>query len=102
MGGDFFIVIFLSLLFIFQSTPPVWVVTEQQLQNLVQNFISIHTTRVGGDFDEIDTLEEVEKISIHTTRVGGDSLNRCCQNILQISIHTTRVGGDVDSINLTV
>ena len=33
-------------------------------------------------------------ISIHTTRVGGDGIKQVMQQIRQISIHTTRVGGD--------
>ena len=33
----------------FQSTPPVWVVTDKQSQKMRVSSISIHTTRVGGD-----------------------------------------------------
>ena len=33
-------------------------------------------------------------ISIHTTRVGGDKHNKSCEVPKLISIHTTRVGGD--------
>ena len=34
----------------FQSTPPVWVVTMRDVLIIIQRVISIHTTRVGGDF----------------------------------------------------
>ena len=35
---------------LFQSTPPVWVVTYANYRQLVCYWISIHTTRVGGDY----------------------------------------------------
>ncbi len=59
---------------LFQSTPPVWVVTAVQMLQQKEDEISIHTTRVGGDPSETFTESKFRKISIHTTRVGGDSL----------------------------
>ena len=46
---------------IFQSTPPVWVVTLQKVEKSVERIISIHTTRVGGDETpaEVQTKDEV-------------------------------------------
>ena len=80
---------------LFQSTPPVWVVTlfYQFANQIIQ--ISIHTTRVGGD-PEILFLILLRSISIHTTRVGGDELTQNhIEPLCNISIHTTRVGGDL-------
>ena len=81
-------------------------------------WISIHTTRVGGDYIQYRFTQR-NAISIHTTRVGGDcaicidKLHRLYFNPhhpcgwwlsskakkrekrLPISIHTTRVGGDM-------
>ena len=34
---------------LFQSTPPVWVVTDETIDKALGMDISIHTTRVGGD-----------------------------------------------------
>ena len=56
---------------IFQSTPPVWVVTLGIVKKWDYMDISIHTTRVGGD-DKKDSISDDLDISIHTTRVGGD------------------------------
>ena len=79
---------------IFQSTPPVWVVTVIAQQNKDrEDQISIHTTRVGGDAVR-DKILSVAKISIHTTRVGGDIYGSIKKDKTYISIHTTRVGGD--------
>ena len=78
----------------FQSTPPVWVVTDIYTHITEQHKISIHTTRVGGDFLSFRSICRSD-ISIHTTRVGGDMHKKeQWQNITLISIHTTRVGGD--------
>ena len=57
--------------------------------------ISIHTTRVGGDWG---VVAKVDKwiISIHTTHVGGDRPEQNFKSIVIISIHTTHVGGDED------
>ena len=42
-------------------------------------------------------IDDIQKISIHTTRVGGDFLAFLFSIISKsISIHTTRVGGDLD------
>ena len=102
---------------LFQSTPPVWVVTRLVIQLLLQLMISIHTTRVGGDANSakfrkasiifqstppvwVVTVRDknyhrTRRISIHTTRVGGDrGLRISCVKSRRISIHTTRVGGD--------
>ena len=82
--------------------------------------ISIHTTRVGGDFFAI-SLYKFISISIHTTRVGGDNTTTVkdydgakfqstppvwvvtkfsyqFSSFNRISIHTTRVGGDYSII----
>ena len=58
--------------FKFQSTPPVWVVTITIYITITCFFISIHTTRVGGDSARNDKMVLESAISIHTTRVGGD------------------------------
>ena len=59
---------------LFQSTPPVWVVTYEAYRVFPITRISIHTTRVGGDGVYDDTYD-LGWISIHTTRVGGDKSN---------------------------
>ena len=48
-----------------------WVVTINDLVKNLNDFISIHTTRVGGD-SLIGVFQHSLQISIHTTRVGGD------------------------------
>ena len=72
VGGDVIIVYSCPVSALFQSTPPVWVVTHSatRLQDSFQ--ISIHTTRVGGDPTGTDRYGYSVDISIHTTRVGGD------------------------------
>ena len=47
----------------------------------------------GDDIPKAKTLIE-EMISIHTTRVGGDRYSDDDKDFKDISIHTTRVGGD--------
>ena len=122
----------------FQSTPPVWAETgrpyhqaqtglyfnplrpcgrrlppERVYQTMVR--ISIHSARVGGDFDAIkdacicrfqstppvwaETLREGNPligkyISIHSARVGGDQMQYPRSYDHLISIHSARVGGD--------
>ena len=79
----------------FQSTPPVWVVTFIWYVSDILKTISIHTTRVGGDWGDRMYARIIVNISIHTTRVGGDNTNTCFYQFKNnISIHTTRVGGD--------
>ena len=106
---------------LFQSTPPVWVVTHTERWLTCRLQISIHTTRVGGDAISTDKLLILNSISIHTTRVGGDSTSfvltclffsfqstppvwvvtfiftACNATNNCISIHTTRVGGDTET-----
>ena len=59
---------------IFQSTPPLWVVTLVALTIPFFYKISIHTTLVGGDRSIGQTLIALRDISIHTTLVGGDRI----------------------------
>ena len=124
MGGDvndFFPPFYIVL---FQSTPPVWVVTCSTGIFNIRYLISIHTTRVGGDPKPHSPSLPLLTISIHTTRVGGDLF--CFQPWIfilefqstppvwvvtmyqtrhrwkrQISIHTTRVGGDSQGISFS-
>ena len=56
---------------VFQSTLPVWGVTDKQRANLKTSYISIHTPRVGSDHF-CARLGYTERISIHTPRVGSD------------------------------
>ena len=91
---------------------------DKCINNLPYGYIciSIHTTRVGGDFLPFSCLfltiyfnphhpcgwwlkprtadDVTEAISIHTTRVGGDRHHKLHRQHCCISIHTTRVGGD--------
>ena len=84
----------LVLLQLFQSTPPVWVVTCRCILMFRHLSISIHTTRVGGDDIDNGRIYDRILISIHTTRVGGDPYTFARRIYSNISIHTTRVGGD--------
>ena len=72
VGGDFTQWHQLVTQFLFQSTPPVWVVTSISVFLCVAVSISIHTTRVGGDSQSFFGQAYIKSISIHTTRVGGD------------------------------
>ena len=86
----------MNIIILFQSTPPVWVVTYLDFYYKHLPVISIHTTRVGGDAGADRRVNTKVWISIHTTRVGGDNptlLMFLLDN--KISIHTTRVGGDI-------
>ena len=73
VGGDRILPRFCLSQFLFQSTPPVWVVTKQPYHLFACDKISIHTTRVGGDTINFTVFAVWHNISIHTTRVGGDS-----------------------------
>ena len=111
----------------FQSTPPVWVVTLDNLEYVVlPSYFNPHhpcgwwriDSPNGSNSDIFQSTPPVwvvtgdgvfhsciNLISIHTTRVGGDLFNFIkCKKITFISIHTTRVGGDVflavDSVKL--
>ena len=100
----------------FQSTPPVWVVTEMLLTNDKSVIISIHTTRVGGDVilayrskpemqfqstPPVWVVTRYNEKSITAIQFQSTppvwvvtfpvSVTKICDNI---SIHTTRVGGD--------
>ena len=55
----------------FQSTLPVWGVTNLGSTSGTAFFISIHTPRVGSDLGTAAMMNEYE-ISIHTPRVGSD------------------------------
>ena len=50
---------------LFQSTPPVWVVTLELLKSLNLKQISIHTTRVGGDFMTKSFFETIANFNPH-------------------------------------
>ena len=56
---------------IFQSTPPGWEATRHLWTGVCRSAISIHASRMGGDycFAEIARFRE---ISIHASRMGGD------------------------------
>ena len=57
----------------FLSTPPVWVATLQDgTAPALDDTVSIHATRVGGDLD-LRRRGFGNAVSIHATRVGGDS-----------------------------
>ena len=56
---------------IFQSTPPVWEATASEKVTPTLGSISIHASRVGGDFNAVN-LRRAIVISIHASRVGGD------------------------------
>ena len=61
----------LRWLFGFQSTPPAWGATfNAKLQDL-QDYVSIHAPRVGGD-PCMMCAGLVRLVSIHAPRVGGD------------------------------
>ena len=80
---------------IFQSTRPVWGVTQivRQYKNTTPEAISIHTPRVGRD-RPLRHFDCENVISIHTPRVGRDLQNCKGRNGKNISIHTPRVGRD--------
>ena len=56
----------------FQSTRPVWGVTDQNKKLTAARFISIHTPRVGRDVISF-TVDVAFDISIPTPRVGRDA-----------------------------
>ena len=61
----------------------------------LDKWISIHSTRVGGDPPE-RVYQAMVRISIHSTRVGGDKYTDADGNgYSNISIHSARVGGDI-------
>ena len=81
---------------IFQSTRPVWGVTQivRQYKNTTPEAISIHTPRVGRD-RPLRHFDCENVISIHTPRVGRDLFRSDPKRIAAvISIHTPRVGRD--------
>ena len=82
----------------FQSTPPVWAETITTSSSGRTGSISIHSTRVGGDFGGRRLKIKQGKISIHSTRVGGDACSALTSIVLPISIHSTRVGGDFHAV----
>ena len=73
VGGDLLVNITTLDVFQFQSTPPLWVVTDELNEVAKKLPISIHTTLVGGDTVTL-SLFVAKFISIHTTLVGGDFL----------------------------
>ena len=73
VGGDVLSIKHTQIIKLFQSTPPVWVVTKVLHYCKFCGDISIHTTRVGGDLKKYKS-GKASLISIHTTRVGGDAL----------------------------
>ena len=56
---------------VFLSTPPVWVATRNGYRSIRRQLVSIHATRVGGDFNKLQ-ISSKTVVSIHATRVGGD------------------------------
>ena len=57
----------------FQSTPPGWEATDVKLDTLSDvTVISIHASRVGGDWIADAMFLGKLGISIHASRVGGD------------------------------
>ena len=60
----------------FQSTLPVWGATDIKGDPEANDGISIHTPRVGSDFEVVHLRLMLRIISIHTPRVGSDRKNR--------------------------
>ena len=80
---------------VFQSTPPVWVVTEWTAYQGFDYEISIHTTRVGGDLSPDIPFLSAEVIFQSTPPVWVvTDFPTIPLAVSLISIHTTRVGGD--------
>ena len=101
---------------IFQSTPPAKAETNKKDDCELKDYISIHSTREGGDWSiapsskgcsyfnplhprrrrqQPGTAEQQQVvISIHSTREGGDMLDAQTAATSSISIHSTREGGD--------
>ena len=79
----------------FQSTLPVWGVTNWGRSGDRLESISIHTPRVGSDPRLSVSARRAGRISIHTPRVGSDT-PKPAKDIAGrlISIHTPRVGSD--------
>ena len=63
-------------------------------EELKQNYASIHTLRMEGDFESNSAGGRVA-ISIHTLRVEGDYVYFCVLTGKGISIHTLRMEGDL-------
>ena len=105
------------LLFLFQSTLPVWGATLSRRSGSAQKRISIHAPRVGSDFQSFKLAFAACRISIHAPRVGSDQFKKVEKNekiifqstlpvwgatkhvkllwrIFYISIHAPRVGSD--------
>ena len=107
------------------STPPVWVATADAMLLVWDYRVSIHATRVGGDYSGTAGFAWELQVSIHATRVGGDRLPRTKRRLVScfyprhpcgwrpfdilafilqeiVSIHATRVGGDSCTCNCPV
>ena len=56
---------------IFQSTPPGWEATMETPRNSDNYDISIHASRMGGDYMK-KSYRRTNTISIHASRMGGD------------------------------
>ncbi len=60
--------------------------------------VSIHASRVGGDKRLWALCKINSSVSIHASRVGGDERNPShCQG-KRVSIHASRVGGDYSAL----
>ena len=93
VGGDMMIVVQALAIILFQSTPPVWVVTSW-LPLIFRRSKFQSTPPVWVVTLVLGSKHWSSTISIHTTRVGGDMLTYLSLPQSVISIHTTRVGGD--------
>ena len=72
MGGDALLICLVVLKILFQSTPPVWVVTYF-LYNSSWHHTDFNPHHPCGWWLALDRLfNDINTISIHTTRVGGD------------------------------
>ena len=94
-GGDTRPTRLMSLLWTFQSTPPVKAATFRHAFFRLFTAISIHAAREGGDYPDIDVDSLTKGISIHAAREGGDRKRQGYRLPRRISIHAAREGGDM-------
>ena len=93
--AETFILLIFFFAFGFQSTPPVWAETYEVKGPSKKYYISIHSTRVGGDGSsnssrvlimDFNPLHPCGRRHVSTTSA---------RFVMSISIHSTRVGGDL-------
>ena len=78
----------------FLSTPPVWVATAFAVYNPPGGVVSIHATRVGGDWAAFSAMLP-SSVFLSTPPVWVATGERQYNRLdIAVSIHATRVGGD--------